>query len=279
MDGTKENYTARVESINSKKTKDSKDKEAMEKEIEYLDEIIKNYDRVSKEVKESNLNELALNGEKSEDFLNFFFQDPDIKTIYFNYPRVKNILTLQSIYYFSILQKIINKLKNSNKIELSQEDVKQETKVQVIIDEDQNKQKSSNNDNVFLNSYCIKTKFINPTTKTNITPFPILPNISTGHNTETQPMPLPKPKSQTQSYKYLSPLKSEKSNPLLKVGIVGCGVMGSNLLKILIKIKDINLQTTPFKIMVSTRSPQNIDNEIRTAVDDFVEIFMNNEKV
>jgi len=53
----------------------------MEKEIEYLDENIKNYDRVSNEVQESNLNELALNGEKSEDFLNFFFQDPDIKTI------------------------------------------------------------------------------------------------------------------------------------------------------------------------------------------------------
>ena len=55
--------------------------------------------------------------------------------------------------------------------------------------------------------------------------------------------------------------------------------MGSALLKLLMKVKDVNLNSCPFKILVSTRTPSNIDNEIRTALDDFIEIFMNNERV
>jgi len=220
--------------------------------------------------------------------------------MYYNYPRVKNILILQSIYYFSIFQKLINKTKNNFRADITQEDQKLnlENKEQDNnMDEVSSKQKSIN-ENVFLHSYCIKTKFMNPTKTKNatISTFPALPNISgngSGYNT-TYVKPL-NPLNQLNnnsnftkdnnslniSNKNIPSVKVEKNNNnnILKVGIIGCGVMGSALLKLLMKVKDVNLNSCPFKILVSTRTPSNIDNEIRTALDDFIEIFMNNERV
>ena len=65
--------------------------------------------------------------------------------------------------------------------------------------------------------------------------------------------------------------------PILKVGIIGCGNIGSLLLKKLIQIKDNKILS--FKILVSTRRPNNIGNDIKNSLDEDIKIFLDNEKI
>ena len=70
---------------------------------------------------------------------------------------------------------------------------------------------------------------------------------------------------------------NKNSMPLIKIGIVGCGNLGSALLKKLIEVKD--KKKGNFKILVSTRRPDNVGLDIMNIMDDDVEIFLNNERV
>ena len=65
--------------------------------------------------------------------------------------------------------------------------------------------------------------------------------------------------------------------PRIKVGIVGCGIIGKKLLKTLIKIKDKKI--IDFQIFVSTRQPEKVLNELLDLLDDDILIFLNNEKI
>ena len=65
--------------------------------------------------------------------------------------------------------------------------------------------------------------------------------------------------------------------PKLKIGIVGCGNIGKNLLKNLIKIKDKKI--FDFQILVSTRQPDKVMNELLDMLDDDILITLNNEKI
>ena len=70
---------------------------------------------------------------------------------------------------------------------------------------------------------------------------------------------------------------SSFNSPTIKVGVIGCGNIGSALLKELIDIKD--KKRILMKIYVSTRRPDNVSLEIMSKLDEDVEIFLNNEKV
>ena len=70
---------------------------------------------------------------------------------------------------------------------------------------------------------------------------------------------------------------SNKSNFYFKIGIVGCGHIGTSLLKIIIKIKDSGYINC--KIYVSTRRPDIINSELYNSLDDTIEIFLDNEKI
>ena len=65
--------------------------------------------------------------------------------------------------------------------------------------------------------------------------------------------------------------------PILKIGLIGCGNIGSQLLKKLIEIKDNKILT--FKILVSTRRPNNIGIDIKNSLDEDILIFLDNEKI
>jgi hypothetical protein len=65
--------------------------------------------------------------------------------------------------------------------------------------------------------------------------------------------------------------------PILKVGLIGCGNIGSQLLKKFIEIKDNKVLT--FKILVSTRRPNNIGIDIKNSLDEDISIFLDNEKI
>ena len=65
--------------------------------------------------------------------------------------------------------------------------------------------------------------------------------------------------------------------PRIKVGIVGCGNIGKNLLKNLIKIKDKKI--FDFQILVSTRQPDKVMNELLDILDEDILITLNNEKI
>ena len=65
--------------------------------------------------------------------------------------------------------------------------------------------------------------------------------------------------------------------PRIKVGIIGCGNIGKNLLKNLIKIKD--KKYIDFQIQVSTRQPEKVMNELLELLDEDILITLNNEKI
>ena len=65
--------------------------------------------------------------------------------------------------------------------------------------------------------------------------------------------------------------------PRIKVGIVGCGSIGKQLFKNLIKIKD--KKTIDFQIQVSTRQPEKVMNELLDLLDEDIYIGLNNEKI
>lgn len=65
--------------------------------------------------------------------------------------------------------------------------------------------------------------------------------------------------------------------PRIKVGIVGCGSIGKQLFKNLIKIKDKKI--IDFQIQVSTRQPEKVMNELLDLLDEDIYIGLNNEKI
>lgn len=67
------------------------------------------------------------------------------------------------------------------------------------------------------------------------------------------------------------------SQTVIKIGIIGCGNVGSELLKKLVDIKDNKVY--PYKIYVSTRRPDKITADILNRLDEDIEIFLDNEKV
>ena len=72
-------------------------------------------------------------------------------------------------------------------------------------------------------------------------------------------------------------LKKKVVIPRIKVGIIGCGSIGKQLFKNLIKIKDKKI--IDFQIQVSTRQPDKIMNELLDLLDEDIYIGLNNEKI
>ena len=72
-------------------------------------------------------------------------------------------------------------------------------------------------------------------------------------------------------------LKKKVVIPRIKVGIIGCGRIGKNLLRNLIKIKD--KKVIDFQIQVSTRQPEKVMNELLDLLDEDIYIGLNNEKI
>ena len=63
----------------------------------------------------------------------------------------------------------------------------------------------------------------------------------------------------------------------IKIGLIGCGNIGSELLKKLVEIKDNKIFS--YKIFVSTRRPNKIDIDILNRLDEDVSVFLDNEKI
>ncbi len=70
---------------------------------------------------------------------------------------------------------------------------------------------------------------------------------------------------------------SQKTNALFKIGIIGCGHIGTFLLKNVIKLKDSEYINV--KILISTRRPEIITSELFNVLDDNIEVFLDNERI
>ena len=70
----------------------------------------------------------------------------------------------------------------------------------------------------------------------------------------------------------------KKMGPIfIKIGIIGLGNIGTDLLRNFINIKDKKIFN--LKILVSTRRPKNISLDILNDLDENIEIFLNNERI
>jgi len=68
------------------------------------------------------------------------------------------------------------------------------------------------------------------------------------------------------------------SIPCIHLGIIGCGRIGSFILKNLISLKE-NFEEYKIKIYVSTRRPHDIMNTMMDRMTDQIEIFLDNERI
>ncbi len=66
--------------------------------------------------------------------------------------------------------------------------------------------------------------------------------------------------------------------PCIYIGLIGCGRIGSFLLKKLLSLKE-NSEEYKIKIYVSTRRPNDIINDIISSMTDDIEIFLDNERI
>lgn len=51
-------------------------------------------------------NNLNISSDKSLEWLNFFFNDIDLKELYSNNDRIRNLITIQAIYYLHIVKNL-----------------------------------------------------------------------------------------------------------------------------------------------------------------------------
>jgi hypothetical protein len=189
---------------------------------------------------------------KSLDWLNFFFQEPEMKDLYTNNERINNILIIQAIYYLNIFKTLYLLRFRIGKGEHG------ETKDELPM--------------ILTRSNISNTNPGSPLRRSGSLP-KIPQSKSQFASAFLNNPPIPKQKQSTKTHH-----KSEsKMNTYFKIGIIGCGRVGSFLLKHLIHIKDSG--KVLFHIIVSTRRPSLIDTEIQNNIDDQVEILLDNEKV
>jgi hypothetical protein len=190
---------------------------------------------------ESSKNLKNVSIEKNLDWLNFFFEDQEVKELFLNNERTKSLITIQCLYYLNIFRNLhLAKYKNS-KPGLDQ------------IDNESNLP--------LLNS---KSKLI-PSVEKKAVFKNMLSTLNEGANNTNKTLLIEKndPGVKLQNY--------------FKIGLIGCGNVGNFLAKHLIAIKDSSIMN--YKILISTRRPNMVDTDIINSIDDNIEIFLDNEKI
>jgi len=277
-------------------------------ESEEIDEIIALQRKLHKT--ENNNNNLNISIDKSLDWLNFFFADNEIRVLYNNFERIRAILILQSIFYLNLYKNLLNfKNKFSNFINEKDENLNnnllnaKSKKLNEVNSLDQlplikfnnsvlynNFNNNNNNENLQEGNCNQEISHIH-----HFNEFIEVDNKNIGNkffkNTFSPSKKFTYTDINFKSSRGLTNKDSIRNNIFNKsindynfpnqtsfvVGIIGCGCVGESLAKYLIKIKDTNLIN--FKLIISTRRPNKVDEDILNLVDENTEILLDNEKV
>lgn len=275
-------------------------------ESQEIDEIIDQQKKLQKSELQNNLN---ISVDKSLDWLNFFFADNEIKTLYNNFERIRAILVIQGIFYLNLYKNIIN---YKQKFCLASPNVREkDDNMKNILNHINLKIKSlpplddlpvikSHNSIVMNNLSCDEHDFNNNDISQihHINEFVEIKNPKFEEIKSFRQLPSLNNKlfsyneTNNKSMGFIN--KDLKKNTLLKknknqnafnlpnsnifnIGIIGCGCLGELMAKYLIKIKDEKLMN--FKLIISTRRPNKVDEDIRNSIDENIEIILDNEKV
>lgn len=279
---------------------------------EEIDEIIALQRKLHKTDISKNIN---ISIDKSLDWLNFFFADEEIKTMYSNFERIRSILILQSIFYLNFYKNILNfKGKFSNAAYEKEENFN--LNLNLIHSNTKKSNEQISHDQLPLikfNNSVLHNNFNNNNNNNenhNMNEININHEISQIHhlnefvevdnrisenkffkNGFSPPKKFTYTDVNFKSARGLTNRDSIKNNifnktvngfnypnqQLFYVGIIGCGCIGEALAKYFIKIKDSHLIN--FKLIISTRRPNKVDQDILNLVDENIEILLDNEKV
>lgn len=250
-----------------------------------------------------NSNNLNISIDKSLDWLNFFFADNQIKDLYNNFERTRSIIIIECIFYLNFYKNLLNFKGRFNPNFNEKDDNNNLTnKINSAKNNNINEQKEKNNENIFpiikINNSMIFNQIVTDTINTDLSQiFGDFDNKFEGKIQKNDYSMAPD--------KYLTSdlginfksnrgltFRDSKRNTLFNktvnnyyfpnqnsftVGIIGCGCVGELLAKYLIKIKDSGLIN--FKLIISTRRPNKVDEDILNLVDNNIEILLDNEKV
>lgn len=203
---------------------------------------------------ESSKNLKNISIEKNLDWLNFFFEDEDVRELFLNNERTKSLITIQCLYYLSIFRNLhLAKYKNSKP---NLDPIENESNINNI--------NSINNMNNINSLPLLNTKSKIIPDKKQIYKN-MLSTLNEGANNTNKTLLMEKNDAAIKLQNYF------------RIGLIGCGNVGNFLAKHLIAIKDSSIMN--FKILISTRRPDRVDSDIINSIDDNIEIFLDNEKV
>ncbi len=287
-------------------------------ESEEIDEIIALQRKLHKTDLSKNIN---VSIDKSLDWLNFFFADNEIRTLYSNFERIRSILILQSIFYLNFYKNMLN---FKGKFSISPNEKEENIKLNLNLmhmnaKKSFNEPNNNNNANDHLpmikfNNSMIYNNFNNNNENLNneinsnheisqihhLNEFIEVENnrlAATDNRFFNQGFSSHNKKLSFTDVNFIKNAKgltnrdSIRNNIFNKtvnnynypnqqqfsVGIIGCGCVGEAIAKYFIKIKDCNLVN--FKLIISTRRPNKVDQDILNLVDQNIEILLDNEKV
>lgn len=270
-------------------------------ESDEIDKIISQRKKLEKKVAEENNNKqmsfsttnLNISIDKSLDWLNFFFQDNQIKDLYKNFERTRSIIIIECIFYLNFYKNLINfKAKFNPNFNEKDEQNNLTNKLNIAKNEkgDNLPIIKFNNSMIYNN---LGTDSINNTELSQIfgeidnkfegkiqkndyaDKQQIFGEIGIGFRTN-RGLTYRDSQRNTLFNKTVNQYYFPNQNTF-NVGIIGCGCIGEFLAKYLIKIKDSGLIN--FKLIISTRRPDKVDEDILNLVDNNIEIVLDNEKV
>ncbi len=298
--------------MNSKITSRTYLKKVKLDDSEEIDEIIS----LQKKLYEANINNnINLSIDKSLDWLNFFFADEEIRSLYNNFERIRSILIIQSIFYLNLFKNLLNfRNKFSNNSNEKEDNIylnikNKSSKKFIPVNPDQlpvinfnnsilynNFNPNTNNNNInFIGS---TNEFQNDNEISNIQNLNDLIDVDNNFQDKkvlkSNNMNKKFNNTESTNFKGVKALTNNFSNKkfilnksvnlynfpnqnIFNIGIIGCGSIGEALAKYLIKIKDSNLIN--FKLIISTRRPNKIDEDIKNLIDENIQILLDNEKV
>jgi hypothetical protein len=201
---------------------------------------------IGSEINDNNLNDSP---DIELDSLLSFLNEPELRIIYKNHERVKNIIVIQCLYYFNIFRNLYL-FKNKSKTEICDDNVK---------NEGPNFNKTNNR------------KSLQPLMR--LTSHGKINNRENTISYEEINLPII-----NHTKKSIMKSTLDKQNEKFKVGIIGCGRVGTELARHLIGIRDSSLYSG-FQIMISTRRPECVNPDVLSSIDENIEVFLDNEKI